>query len=873
MSDYRSVGRRCVDNGYRAIPILPRSKQPGYLDASGARMPLRGWSDFANTDPDPTQVNLWASLEAGVGIVCGNVVAIDIDIVEEELAREIELHVLRITGCTDAPLRVGRPPKRLLVFRPEGSIPSQSWKWQAGQVSRGFEVLSTGKQFVAYGIHPDTGRPYTWEEDRSGGPADVPVDELPAITAEHVEQMVDMLISVAGMAPPSQAVAALNTGMTERPTDEALTWHVENIPNEPHFGWQEWNRVLSAIFNSTGGSARGYELALWWSRQSPKHDEKKFEEKWATYSHSPMTDTGFGTLVNFCRARGVQAPSHIRFHEEPTLQVDLRAYAATTTAQPVGLTTEFTPTVTNDDFVKALAEMRAEVEGGYVDNVVTSGNLSIRMTPVEKPKPPRAMSFTPPGLIGEFVSWYMDTARARVPEYAVMCAIALTSTIIGRSLQSPTGIRPAVFSILIGQSSFGKNHGRDLITKALTECGILKRHTLGSNVSSGAALRNAFIRAAGERDSGDADPPETDGTSMSKILMSDEFGQFWMQHNADITSANSQSLMGDLMSIYSAGGTIWSGTARAGEAANDIPYPALTILGFATPNSLWAGMTEDVLRRGHVNRFMICDVDEVRRREETDRRSYWRGEGKPKQTPKAVISTLYALSSYCEASIRGHATAWDDYARVVEMTDEAVAFVMEIERLQDACADYARNRESIVYEPFGRMVENTVKIALICAASRATERLVSSKALGVLPAADIKITRNDLEWAFEIVRYSGERFAHVIAKELVSNHSKMFDRLLRIVREAGEDGIMKSAAMRRCDYSKQMFETVMSTLIERRAVVALSVKSSGRPGTRYYTIENAERAAKAGKIEGMNGAHHDVTPKQKKHHPAAEAVQ
>ena len=69
-----------------------------------------------------------------------------------ELARE------RL-GETTA-LRIGRAPKRLLVYRTEA--PFKGFKLSP------IEILCDGQQFVAYHIHPDTGRPYEWPEELAG---------------------------------------------------------------------------------------------------------------------------------------------------------------------------------------------------------------------------------------------------------------------------------------------------------------------------------------------------------------------------------------------------------------------------------------------------------------------------------------------------------------------------------------------------------------------------------------------------------------------------------------------------------------------------------------------------------------------------------
>src|SRR6202034_1236774 len=49
------------------------------------------------------------------------------------------------------------------------------------------ECLSDGQQFVAYGLHPSTGKPYRW---CGLSPMDIPVVDLPTADARHVQEFV-----------------------------------------------------------------------------------------------------------------------------------------------------------------------------------------------------------------------------------------------------------------------------------------------------------------------------------------------------------------------------------------------------------------------------------------------------------------------------------------------------------------------------------------------------------------------------------------------------------------------------------------------------------------------------------------------------------
>ncbi|WP_375175390.1 bifunctional DNA primase/polymerase [Pseudooceanicola sp.] len=148
-----------MDNGYEPLPIIPGQKRPA---------PSR-WTKLRI---DTAQVDAWANAypEHGVGIRTGSCCGLDIDVLDPDLAHQ--LHRLAVQRLGDAPLRVGRWPKRLLLYRATEAFS----KLQIPSL----EVLSVGQQFVAYGLHPDTGQGYHWPLGPS--PLEVPLEDLPAVT-------------------------------------------------------------------------------------------------------------------------------------------------------------------------------------------------------------------------------------------------------------------------------------------------------------------------------------------------------------------------------------------------------------------------------------------------------------------------------------------------------------------------------------------------------------------------------------------------------------------------------------------------------------------------------------------------------------------
>jgi hypothetical protein len=162
-------GARLVDNGYAVIPIMPGSKVPG-RHHGGQWTPYPDWVRHCDRTTKPFEVDIWQRWPGcGVGIACGSVVGIDIDLLDAALSIQIGELAAQMLGDTPC-WRVGRAPKRMLVYRAASPF--------AGRKRHPVELLARGQQFVAYAVHPDTGQPYAWPEANL---LDVPLDRLPSV--------------------------------------------------------------------------------------------------------------------------------------------------------------------------------------------------------------------------------------------------------------------------------------------------------------------------------------------------------------------------------------------------------------------------------------------------------------------------------------------------------------------------------------------------------------------------------------------------------------------------------------------------------------------------------------------------------------------
>jgi hypothetical protein len=140
--------------GYQVIPV------------NGKNPTVSEWQSVEITED---LVKYWATngqANNNIGCVTGKgdvpIYAVDVDFYDKEVASRIRKAFWAKFG--DGPLRVGQAPKSLTIYKGDpgfAKVTSAVYVSPDG-VEHRVEILGAGQQFVAYGIHPDTGLPYQW---------------------------------------------------------------------------------------------------------------------------------------------------------------------------------------------------------------------------------------------------------------------------------------------------------------------------------------------------------------------------------------------------------------------------------------------------------------------------------------------------------------------------------------------------------------------------------------------------------------------------------------------------------------------------------------------------------------------------------------
>jgi hypothetical protein len=171
--------------GYTPVPL------------SGKAPVLKTWQQLENVSNE--QIGMWTKTwptATNTGALTKNTPTIDVDILVPDAAEAVEaLARERFDERGPILVRTGRAPKRAIPLRTDTPFK----KIQAlliapnGDTDQKVELLCSGQQIVVFGIHPDTGKPYSWH---GGKPGEVRHEDLPYVSEAEARAFVEDAVAL-----------------------------------------------------------------------------------------------------------------------------------------------------------------------------------------------------------------------------------------------------------------------------------------------------------------------------------------------------------------------------------------------------------------------------------------------------------------------------------------------------------------------------------------------------------------------------------------------------------------------------------------------------------------------------------------------------
>ena len=415
------------------------------------------------------------------------------------------------------------------------------------------------------------------------------------------------------------------------------------------------------------------------------------------------------------------------------------------------------------------------------------------------------------GFLTDVINYYNECSGNYQYGFAIMTALALAATVLGRNYETNGQNRASLFLICVGLSCTGKQMGDTLIDKILMDAGLYNQLSLGIGFHSESAIYGTMCRKP------------------SGIVKIDEFGMYLNKsQNKNSTGDMAQANKTMMLMWGKLGGfckpmnsSLLGKTEKQIRQQQDIIVmcPAMTVLAMTTPVQFYPNIPDHALQDGFMNRFLVYHSNV-----EPDQHI-----SKPRiKVPPSIINWINIVRE--RGCFNGTDTGKEEPETVVEL-----AFTMEaqvtLKYFGEWCIKNMHELKGTKLDMMqGRLKEMSQRMALIIALSKD-------------PYATI-VTDIDCEQAIDWVKFNHLNFVD----KLMGNVSESLhdtDKLAiaNALIDAGKDGVTMRFMMRTSPYrkfKKKELEEILESLCVGDIIKKETIKNpKGLPSVTWvYNYEN-----------------------------------
>jgi len=196
-----------------------------------------------------------------------------------------------------------------------------------------------------------------------------------------------------------------------------------------------------------------------------------------------------------------------------------------------------------------------------------------------------------PGLVGELAEWINRSSIKPQPILALGASIAAVSTVLGRKVQTKTGLRPNVYILGVGETGCGKERARQALRSLYYEIG--GEDMIGTSFASDSAVETAVLQ------------------SPACLYLIDEMGLFLAAIKSEKSPAYIQATLRMLLNMYEESQSFFKrrtfADSKRNEGENTIEQPCLSIYGTTVPSNLYTSLTKEHASDGFLSRLLVFE--------------------------------------------------------------------------------------------------------------------------------------------------------------------------------------------------------------------------------------------------------------------------
>lgn len=375
----------------------------------------------------------------------------------------------------------------------------------------------------------------------------------------------------------------------------------------------------------------------------------------------------------------------------------------------------------------------------------------------------------PGGLLGQMMEVVEVNTKYSHRFYSLASALTFLSVVCLMNVCTDEGVHPNLYTIIVGRSGIGKDSSLKKLAK-------LFRMAPMENVTSLPNMVGANSVASGPGVLGHME------NHPKFILTLDEIGEFIKE--AKNPGSPRGSFISLLLELFSMPGEpfkrIYKDNAKNGI---NIPWQAFSLLGAATPSSLWGALDKEDGAKGLLSRFVFFDLDVPKQKSNKKIHAEF-------FVPEGLLDELVQISELgrpLPQSINGHPLD------ITFLEPKIIANSHEASQLWDALETKYIDLENdtnddVIRSIYARVPLLVSKLALLHAVSTHGSK-IHSHSMGI--GAD------SMQWAIDLAEYLT---AATVQRLKESLHQGTYDKLMKTVlaaidrmgRKEGRKGVLLS---------------------------------------------------------------------------------
>lgn len=500
-----------------------------------------------------------------------------------------------------------------------------------------------------------------------------------------------------------------------------------------------------------------------------------------------VIETGKSSAKSLCPAHSDRNPSfNITLTEDKILLQCFAGCSLDSVCQSLGVKS-------NDLFKHQLKRKSIDL------SQISYEKTKLKYKPQRKSFPKELMD--PPGLIGEMCRYINDTAIKPQPILAIASSFACVGTLLGRKIETESGLRTNLFTVGIAKSGTGKEHARKSVLRIMSEAMVDEFYLGGESIASDTGMITELS----------ANP--------SLLYQLDEFGRFLQVLSGKEKSPHLQNVITTLMSIYEKADVkyLWKQFADQKRERLTIEQPNVSIYGTTVPENFWSNINSGHVIDGFVNRFLIFTSEEDNPLE--------RENPIKKPIPQKIIDSVKKMHVMPK---NAYADEDGDLSHILTVKPKRLKFSDSALQLFKEYGVHIHKKINDINEAgsihsaiWQRAKALAMKISLICAGS----------------CFDDEITSYHAEYGIKLVTYLLESMCYDIDSFVSDNKTEANTKaVLNVIREGGK--VTKTDLTRKLQYlTKSQRVDCIDTLLESGQITIVEDKNDDTNRViKYYTV-------------------------------------